>query len=68
MEGVTCNKAEGAMYLFPRIKLPEKATEAAKKAGMAPDTFYALRLLDATGLVLISGSGFGQVHAQIFFR
>ncbi|KAF3340578.1 alanine aminotransferase 2-like protein [Carex littledalei] len=32
MEGVLCQKAEGAMYLFPRIKLPEKAIEAAKKA------------------------------------
>ncbi|KAF3336388.1 Alanine aminotransferase 2 [Carex littledalei] len=32
MEGVTCQKAEGAMYLFPRIKLLEKAIEAAKKA------------------------------------
>ncbi|KAF3341337.1 Alanine aminotransferase 2 [Carex littledalei] len=32
MEGVLCQKAEGAMYLFPGIKLPEKAIEAAKKA------------------------------------
>ncbi|KAJ4745113.1 Alanine aminotransferase 2 [Rhynchospora pubera] len=61
MEGVSCQKAEGAMYLFPRIKLPNKAIEAAKKASMVPDAFYALRLLDATGLVLVPGSGFGQV-------
>jgi alanine transaminase len=52
------------MYLFPRIKLPEKAIEAAEKTGTAPDTFYALRLLDATGLVLVSGSGFGQVYTS----
>ncbi|KAJ1700490.1 hypothetical protein LUZ63_000269 [Rhynchospora breviuscula] len=61
MEGVSCQKAEGAMYLFPRIKLPNKAIDAADKAGMVPDAFYALRLLDATGLVLVPGSGFGQV-------
>ncbi|XP_078156656.1 alanine aminotransferase 2-like [Carex rostrata] len=60
MEGVLCQKAEGAMYLFPRIKLPEKAIEAAKKVNMAPDTFYALKLLDDTGLVFVPGSGFGQ--------
>jgi hypothetical protein len=25
LEGITCNKAEGAMYLFPRLHLPQKA-------------------------------------------
>jgi alanine transaminase len=27
MEGVTCEDAEGAMYLFPRVRLPPKAIE-----------------------------------------
>lgn len=67
MEGVLCQKAEGAMYLFPRIKLPEKAIEAAKKVNMAPDTFYALKLLDDTGLVFVPGSGFGQVISTQYF-
>ena len=61
MEGVTCNKAEGAMYLFPRLRLPRKAIEAADAAKTAPDAFYAKRLLHATGIVLVPGSGFGQV-------
>ncbi|XP_020704110.2 alanine aminotransferase 2 [Dendrobium catenatum] len=61
IEGVTCNKAEGAMYLFPRIHLPKKAIEAAKAANSLPDAFYAHRLLDATGIVVVPGSGFGQV-------
>lgn len=61
MEGVTCNKAEGAMYLFPRLRLPRKAIEAAEATKTAPDAFYAKRLLHATGIVVVPGSGFGQV-------
>ncbi|XWS12222.1 hypothetical protein CRYUN_Cryun37aG0071300 [Craigia yunnanensis] len=61
LEGVTCNKAEGAMYLFPRIRLPEKAIKAAEAAKTAPDAFYCRRLLTATGIVFVPGSGFGQV-------
>lgn len=61
LEGVTCNKAEGAMYLFPRLRLPQKAIDAAKSVNTAPDGFYARRLLEATGIVVVPGSGFGQV-------
>lgn len=48
-EGYSCNPVMGAMYAFPQIKLPAKAIEAAKKAGQAPDTFYAFQLLEQTG-------------------
>ncbi|XP_043721672.1 alanine aminotransferase 2-like isoform X2 [Telopea speciosissima] len=68
LEGVTCNKTEGAMYLFPRLHLPRKAIEAAKAAKTAPDAFYVRRLLDATGIVLVPGSGFGQVPGTWHFR
>ncbi|KAK2969999.1 hypothetical protein RJ640_008339 [Escallonia rubra] len=68
LEGVTCNKAEGAMYLFPRLHLPEKAIKAAEAAKTSPDAFYARRLLDATGIVVVPGSGFGQVHGTWHFR
>ncbi|KAL8537858.1 hypothetical protein ACS0TY_012839 [Phlomoides rotata] len=68
LEGVSCNRAEGAMYLFPRINLPQKAIEAAKAANTAPDAFYARRLLNATGIVVIPGSGFGQVPGTWHFR
>ena len=61
LEGVSCNKAEGAMYLFPRLRLPLKAIDAAKSVNTAPDAFYAGRLLEATGIVVVPGSGFGQV-------
>jgi len=60
MDGVSCNRAEGALYLFPQIKLPAKAVEAAADKGMAQDAFYADRLLDGTGIVVVPGSGFRQ--------
>ncbi|KAL9157197.1 hypothetical protein ABFS82_09G128500 [Erythranthe guttata] len=68
LEGVSCNRAEGAMYLFPRIDLPKKAIEAAEAAKMAPDAFYAKRLLNATGIVVVPGSGFRQVPGTWHFR
>lgn len=66
LEGITCNKAEGAMYLFPRIRLPEKAIKAAEAEKSAPDAFYCKRLLNATGIVVVPGSGFGQVSSFTF--
>ncbi|CAL8130840.1 unnamed protein product [Prunus armeniaca] len=68
LEGVTCNRAEGAMYLFPRINLPQKAIKAAEAANTAPDAFYCRRLLNATGIVVVPGSGFGQVPGTWHFR
>ncbi|XP_010917379.1 alanine aminotransferase 2 isoform X2 [Elaeis guineensis] len=68
LEGVTCNKAEGAMYLFPRLHLPQKAIKAAEAAKTAPDAYYARRLLDATGIVVVPGSGFGQVPGTWHIR
>jgi len=62
LEGVTCNKAEGAMYLFPRLHLPQKAIKAAEAANTAPDALYTCRLLEDTGIVAVPGSGFGQVR------
>ena len=32
MEGVECQDPQGAMYLFPRLRLPPKAIEAAAEA------------------------------------
>ncbi|XP_024006656.1 alanine aminotransferase 2, mitochondrial [Eutrema salsugineum] len=68
LEGVTCNRAEGAMYLFPRINLSKKAIEAAEAAKTQPDAFYCKRILNATGIVVVPGSGFGQVPGTWHFR
>ncbi|KAI8391761.1 pyridoxal phosphate-dependent transferase [Radiomyces spectabilis] len=68
LEGMTCNDAEGAMYLFPQIQIPEKAIEAAKEKNMAPDAFYAMAMLEATGVCVIPGTGFGQEPGTWHFR
>ncbi|XP_024971188.1 alanine aminotransferase 2-like [Cynara cardunculus var. scolymus] len=68
LEGVSCNRAEGAMYLFPNIRLPNKAIKAAEGAKKAADAYYAIRLLNATGVVVVPGSGFGQVPGSWHFR
>lgn len=67
-EGITCNFTEGAMYSFPRLHLPPKAMEAAKQAGKSPDTFYCLKLLEATGISTVPGSGFGQEPGSFHLR
>jgi len=68
MEGVKCQTPQGSMYLYPTITLPEKAIQAAKDAGKNPDDFYCLELLDATGICIVPGSGFGQKEGTLHFR
>eukprot|EP01027_Heterolobosea_sp_BB2_P022498 GEZU01033141.1.p1 GENE.GEZU01033141.1~~GEZU01033141.1.p1 ORF type:complete len:499 (-),score=198.56 GEZU01033141.1:69-1565(-) len=68
LEGVTCNEAEGAMYAFPMITLPPKAIAEAQKQGIQPDLFYAMKLLEATGVCVVPGSGFGQKQGTYHFR
>lgn len=68
MEGFSCNAVQGAMYAFPKINLPPKVIEAAKKAGKQPDAFYAFELLESTGICIVPGSGFGQQPGTYHFR
>jgi len=68
IEGFSCNTVQGAMYAFPSISLPAKAIEAAKSAGQPADVFYAFNLLEATGICIIPGSGFGQQQGTYHFR
>ena len=56
------------MYLFPKIDLPKKAIEEAKRRGKGADDFYCLELLDATGICIVPGSGFGQKEGTLHFR
>lgn len=68
-EGVRCNPSEGAMYLFPRITLPPAAIKEAAKLGMAsPDVLYCIEMLEATGICVVPGSGFGQREGTFHFR
>jgi alanine transaminase len=69
MQGVECQSPEGAMYLFPRlVDIPEKAVEAAKKAGKQVDEYYCMRMLEAVGVCVIPGSGFGQKDGTWHYR
>lgn len=67
-EGVSCQKCEGAMYLFPTITLPLSAVDQARKEGMEPDLFYCMNLLEKTGICVVPGSGFGQKEGTYHFR
>eukprot|EP01135_Chromosphaera_perkinsii_P009550 Nk52_evm1s1809 gene=Nk52_evmTU1s1809 len=68
MEGVSCAYSNGAMYAFPQVRLPQKAIEAARAAGKAPDTFYCLAMLEETGVCVVSGTGFHQKENTWHFR
>ena len=45
-----------------------KAVVAAAAAGVHPDAWYCMELLENTGIVLVPGSGFGQVDGTFHFR
>ena len=56
------------MYLYPTIHLPPAAIAQAKKENRSPDEFWCLRHLDATGICVVPGSGFGQKEGTLHFR
>lgn len=66
--GFSCQPAQGAMYCFPSVELPQKAIEDAHRQGMSPDTLYALSLLEKTGICVVPASGFGQKEGRYGFR
>ena len=68
LENYSCNSADGAMYVFPSVKLPPKAIAAAEEAGLNPDDYYAEQLLLSTGICVVPGSGFGQAEGTFHFR
>jgi aspartate/methionine/tyrosine aminotransferase len=68
IDGIECVPAEGAMYAFPRVNVPEKAIEKAKEMGTTPDNLYALSLLEETGICVVPASGFGQKKGRVGFR
>ena len=60
LQGVTCQTPEGSMYVFPSYEFPRKFLEECAQLGKAPDAVYAMKLLQATGICGVNGSGFGQ--------
>jgi alanine-synthesizing transaminase len=60
--GVTCNKPQAALYMFPRLD--------PKVYPIADDRQFFLELLQATRVMLVQGSGFNypdQQHFRIVF-
>jgi alanine transaminase len=68
LPNMSCNPAEGAMYLFPKLELPAKAIAEAEAQGVAPDALYSMELLLNTGIVVVPGSGFEQFPGTFHFR
>jgi alanine-synthesizing transaminase len=54
--GITCVKPEGAFYAFPQLWMNQ------------PDNHFVAELLKETGVVVVPGSGFGQVPGSQHFR
>ena len=66
LDGVSCNEVEGALYAFPRLEGLESKGSA---EGDGPaDAQYCMALLDATGIVTVPGSGFGQEPGTLHVR
>jgi alanine transaminase len=68
LPGVVCQPTKSSMYAFPRITLPPRLVETAKRNNQQPDMFYALECLAQTGIVIVPGSGFGQRDGTFHFR
>merc|ERR1711871_1165033 len=67
-EGISCTPTDGALYSFPKLGMPEKAVQEARRLGKQPDTFYCLELLRETGISTVPGGGFGQEDGTYHFR
>jgi alanine-synthesizing transaminase len=54
--GISCVKPEGAFYAFPRLHIKSE------------DDLFVKELIKETGVVVVPGSGFGQVTGTRHFR
>ena len=76
IEGMSLEMPQGAMYGFVRFQLPPEPDvdvaamrEEERRAYEARrDSDYCLRLLEATGICVVPGSGLGQVPGTFHFR
>jgi aspartate/methionine/tyrosine aminotransferase len=66
--GISCERPQGAMYIFPNVELPPKFIEEAERMGKKPDFLWAKHMLEEAGVCVIPGSGFGQKPGTYHFR
>ncbi|KAG8198294.1 hypothetical protein JTE90_021548 [Oedothorax gibbosus] len=68
VQGLSCNKVVGAMYVYPRIHLSQKALKEAEARNQTPDELYAMEMLESSGVCVIPGCLFGQKPGTYHFR
>jgi len=56
VEGISCVSPDGAFYAYPRLE------------NVVDDARWVKELIEATGVVVVPGSGFGQVPGTSHFR
>jgi alanine-synthesizing transaminase len=56
IEGISCVPPKGAFYAFPRLHISED------------DDTFVKKIIEETGVVVVPGSGFGQVPGTRHFR
>lgn len=56
IDGISCVKPEGAFYAFPKIEIK------------GSDNHFVAELIKETGVVVVPGTGFGQVPGTNHFR
>lgn len=68
LPGISCTPADGSMYVFFKVILPESVIQEAAKRGVTPDYLYCEELLNCTGIVTVPGSGFHQKEGTYHVR
>ena len=67
-KNIQCADIGGAMYAFPRILLPQSVIDLAKACKQEPCEYFCREMLEATGIITVPGSGFGQDPDSYHFR
>ena len=62
------NEGAKSNFSFVLYIIPLHMFSLSQSRGMHPDSFYALELLEKTGLCVVPGNGFGQRDGTFHFR
>ncbi|KAM3603958.1 uncharacterized protein V6R79_004556 [Siganus canaliculatus] len=68
LPGFSCQPVMGGAFIFPKVHFPPKAIQRAKEAGLPPDTFYCLRLLEESGVFATPGCEYQQKEGTHHLR
>ncbi|XP_028328773.1 alanine aminotransferase 1-like [Gouania willdenowi] len=66
--GFSCQPVHGGAFMFPRVNLPLRAIQSAQEAGLPPDMFYCMRLLEEVGLLVSPGCDYQQEKGTYHIR